>query len=485
MRLSKLKDFLFGKSELGMRGAAVIQFAAKYTNICVQLVLTAVLARLISPAQFGVASIVTVITAFFVTFSDAGIGAAIIQFDDLTERDFGALFCFSSVLGACLAGTFFLASGPVAAFYGDPTLASLCRVASLTLFFATLNMVPNGVMLREKRFRQVGARLICSTVFSGVCAVALALAGAGPLAVVLQATIMAASDLALNLHARPLREVNPHFSRPLGRVFSYSAFQFGFNAINYFNRSLANLVIGRALGTTPLGNYDKAYKLTTYPMTAFSSVVGSVIQPFMARHQDDPDAIFDCFMRVEKVVSLVAAPVATVFFCAPAEVVGLMYGPQWAAAVEPFRFLGVSVYFQMLGNPTGPFFQSLGRTDMLFRQGLVNTCLTVGGLVVGIAMGGLDSVAFWVAAGFCLQIVPIARLLVGRAFGKPMRSLFAFVPELGVAVAAALACRLVAFAIPLSGLVSLFVKCGVIVLVFAAGYAALGQYRHLKALIRK
>lgn len=468
-----------------MRGAAVIQFAAKYTNIGVQLLLTAILARLISPSQFGVASIVTVITAFFVTFSDAGIGVAIIQFDDLTERDFGALFCFSAVLGLFLAGAFFFVSGPVAAFYGEPTLVPLCRVASLTLLFATLNMVPNGLMLRERRFRQVGARLITATAISGVSAVMLALAGAGPLAVVLQATVLAASNVALNLRARPIREVNPHFAAPLRRVFSYSAFQFGFNAINYFNRNLSNLVIGRALGTAPLGNYDKAYKLTTYPMTAFSSVVGSVIQPFMARHQDDPDAFFDCFMRVEKVVSLVAAPVATVFFCAPAELVGIMYGPQWAAAVEPFRFLGVSVYFQMLGNPTGAFFQSLGRTDLLFRQGLVNTCLTVGGLAVGIAMGGLDSVALLVAAGFCLQIIPIAWLLVHVAFDKRLSMLSPFIPEILLMGATGLMMKIIPVPNNMSLVIVLIIKVTIIFCIYMVGYIVLGQKKYLTALIRR
>lgn len=466
-----------------MRGAAAIQFSSKYANIAVQLVLTAVLARLISPAEFGVASIVTVVTAFFTTFSDAGIGVAVIQFDDLTERDFGGLFCFSALLGACLAGLFALVSIPVASFYGDASLGPLCRVASLSLFLSTLNMVPNGLMLRERRFRQVGRRLITATAASGAVAVAAALLGAGSLAVVIQSVTLSGTSLLLNLRARPLREVNRHFVMPLRRVFSYSAYQLGFNVVNYLNRSLSNLLLGKALGTAALGNYDKAYKLTTYPMMAFSSVVGSVVQPFMARHQDDLDAIFSCFIRIEKAVSLVAAPVAALFFCAPDEIVGIMYGPQWSAAVEPFRIMGVSVYFQMLGNPTGAFFQSLGRTDIMFRQGILCTALTVGGLLAGLAVGGLDAVSAGIALGFGLQMLPIMHFLVRRAFGRSLGEMRVLLPEVLIGIVAAAACTAMTAPLLLPPTASLAVKAAILLAIFGSGYAVTGQFAYLRGIV--
>lgn len=89
-------------------------------------------------------------------------------------------------------------------------------------------------------------------------------------------------------------------------------------------------------GTAALGFYDKAYKLTTYPMTAFSSVIGSVIQPFMAEHQDDVDRIYECWMRIEKLLSLVGVAVAVVFSCASAEIIAVFYGPGWEQAAPVF-----------------------------------------------------------------------------------------------------------------------------------------------------
>lgn len=468
---------------VGMRGAAALQFASKYANVAVQLVVTAVLARLISPADFGLLSIVTVFTSFFQLFSDMGIGVAIVQYSDLSEGDYGGLFGFSAVLAAALAALFCTASVPVSKFYGDARLVPLCCAASPALVFSTLNMVPNGLMLKGRRFGAIAVRLVASTALSGVVAVLLALTGAECYALIAQTVLSAFIVLVWNLASRPIRGVSLHFMKPLRRVFSYSAYQFGFSFINYFSRNLDNLVIGRVLGTEPLGYYDKAYKLTTYPMSNVSSVVASVIQPYMAESQDDKGKMLACWFKVTKLLSLVGAAVAAVFVAAAPEVVEVFYGPQWAEAAPLFQALSASVYFQMLGNPSGAFFQSLGRTDLMFRQGLVNTALTVSGLVIGCAIRSLQAVAVCVSAAFCVQMVPIAYYLIVRGMGASPRILAKFLPELLTAAAAVVACLALAPLMPAGALPLLTCKLAVVAAVMVAGYALTGQLRNLRSLI--
>ena len=458
-----------------MRGAAALQFASKYANVAVQLAVTAVLARLISPRDFGLLSIVTVFTSFFQLFSDMGVGAAIVQYRDLTEEDYGGLFGFSAVLAAALAALFCAASVPISWFYGDARLAPLCCAAAPALVFSTLNMVPNGLMLKGRRFGAIAVRLVASTVLSGAVAVLLALAGAGCYALVAQTALSAFTVFAWNLASRPIRGVSLHFMGSLRRVFSYSAYQFGFSFINYFSRNLDNLVIGRVLGTEPLGYYDKAYKLTTYPMSNVSSVVASVIQPYMAELQDDPERMLACWLKVEKLLSLVGAAVAAVFIAAAPEIVEVFYGLQWAPAAPLFQALSASVYFQMLGNPSGAFFQSLGRTDLMFRQGLASTALTVSGLALGCALGSLQAVAVCVSAAFCVQMAPIAYYLLVRGMGASPRVLLRFLPELLIACAAVAACLALSPLMPSGALPSLACKTAVAGAVILAGYGLTGQ----------
>lgn len=468
-----------------MRGAAVLQLGSKYVSMGAQLVITAVLARLIAPEDFGLVAIVTVFTGLFSLLSDMGIGTAIVQYQDLTERDYGGIFGFSIVLAACLTAGFCAISPLVAMFYGDSRLVGLCCAASPTLLFSTLNSVPEGLMLKGKRFDLIAVRLVIATAASGALAIGLALAGWGAVALVLQTAMSSGVVLVWNLVSRPIRHVSLHFMAPLKKIFSYSAYQFGFSLINYFSRNLDNMLVGRFLGSAQLGYYDKAYKLTGYPMSAFSSVIGSVIQPYMAEHQDDPDVIYDCWMKVEKLLSLVGAAVASVFFCASAEIVEVLYGPGWESSIPVFAVLSVSVYFQMMGNPSGAFFQSLGRTDYMFRVGLVNTTITFAGLFAGLAGGSILTVAYGIAAAYCLHMLPLAYFLLYKGFGRGPGCLKVFLPEIILGIASAVLCQIVFHFVELPLVASLVVKCAIVLGVLALGYWKCGQLVHLKRLFKR
>lgn len=473
------------RHEIGMRGAALLQFASKYTNVLAQLFITAVLARLISPEDFGLLSIVVVFSSFFQLFSDMGIGAAIIQYRDLTEEDYGSLFVFSGILAVLLAFLFCLAAFPISLFYGEPRLVSLCCFASPALVFGTLNMVPNGLMLRNKKFKIIAFRLVSSTLISGTIAIVSAYLGAGTYSLIIQTVLSSLIILIWNILANPIREINIHFCRVLKRVFSYSAYQFGFSFINYFSRNLDNLVIGRVLGAESLGYYDKAYKLTTYPMNNLSSVVASVIQPYMAENQNHPERILDCWLKIEKLLSLLGAIVSSIFIVAAPEIVEIVYGSQWAAAVPLFQVLSISIYFQMLGNPSGAFFQSLGRTDLMFKVGLINTCLTLCGLVVGILIGSLQMVAVCVSIAFCLHVVPLAYFLLCKGMKASLAILKKFIPDVSISVISIIICFLFSNIMPHEVLIRFTCKLLLIVMICLIGYKITGQSKVLLSLFKR
>lgn len=472
-------------SSMGMRAAAVFQFGSRYISMGASIVITAVLARLISPTDFGLVAIVTVFTGLFTLVSDMGVGTAIIQYQDLTEEDYGSIFGFSAILALGLTAIFCAVSPLIAMVYNDERLIGLCLAASPTLFFATINMVPNGLMLKDRRFDKVAIRLVVATVFSGTLAIVAAFCGVGAYAIILQTVISSAIVFFWNFFTRPIHHISLHFAAPLRRIFSYSAFQFGFSLINYFSRNLDNMLIGRFLGSAQLGYYDKAYKLTTYPLSAISSVVGGIIQPYMAEHQDEPDVIFNCWMKIEKLLSLIGAVVSAVFFCCSAEIIEVIYGPGWEQSIPVFGVLSISVYFQMMGNTSGAFFQSAGHTDYLFRGGLINTSITFVGLFIGLASGSILGIAYGIAAAYCVHEATLVYYLLYRSFGKTPSCLKAFLPEIVVSIIACGVCFLVFSFIDLALVPSLALKLTIIFGIMALGYWRLGQFKHFKALLKR
>lgn len=480
------RDTIRGGKDISMKAAAVMQFVSKYASMGVQLVVTAVLARLVSPEAYGLMAIVTVFTTFFSMFADMGVGVAIVQFRKLEERDFGSLFAFSMILGVALSAVFCAMSLPISYVYGEDALVGLCAAAAPSLLFSCMNMVPNGLMLRERRFAAIGVRLVVASLVSGVVAIAAAALGMGAYALTLQAVLSSLVVLVWNVIARPIRQVNLRFMGTLRRIFSYSAWQFGFTLLNYFSRNLDNLVIGKVLGSGPLGYYNNAYKLTTYPMTALSGVVASVIQPFMAEHQDDLGRMQYCFWRVEKFLSLVGAPITAVMFCFSEEIVLLFYGDQWLESVPLLRVLSLSVYFQIVGNPSGAFYQSCGRTDYMFRSGLINTLIAIVGFCAGLVVGGLWGATLGVSLGYCLHIVTFCYYLLGKTLRIKLRELKRFLPEMTMAVVACGVCFALSPVLlaDLSIAIEVFVKAVLIALIFIAGYGMSGQFSYLGSLLK-
>lgn len=469
------------KKTRGVKWALVTQFLSKYSSVAVQLVLNALLARLLSPEEFGLLAIINVFTAFFALFADMGVGPAIIQFEDLGDDNFRALFSVSAVLGVVLSVFFCLSALPISWFYGDARLLPLCFAISPSILFNTLNMVPNGVMLRNKMFASVGKRLFVSTLVAGVFATLLAFMGAGAYALAANTVAQAFIILLWNLKATGLWFGRMGILSSLRRVFRYSAFQFGFSFINYFSRNLDNLFIGRFMGVSQLGYYDKAYKLTTYPLTGLSSIVGSVLQPYLARCQTDLSLLYRYWLRTAKLLSLVAVPIAACLFVFSDLIVFIIYGEQWGESAILLRALSVSVYFQIINNPTGSVFQSTGRTDYLFMHSIFSTGITVIGLAVGLYFGSSLSVAIGISVAYVMHTASICYFLIYKTFrGNPFTYLGHFIPEAIVGVVGVMFSLSIGLVSGLSEFSLIALEFVVLTIVLLLGYIATGQINELK-----
>ena len=359
------------------------------------------------------------------------------------------------------------------------------RVAAIDHKVAGLNMVPNGLLLKDQRFISIGIRLFVVTVVGGVIAIVMAFAGWGVYALVWHNIIAGLITFLWNYLSRPIRHLTIHFMASLKKVFSYSVFQFGSSMVNYFSTNLPNLVIGKAFNEVALGFYDKAYRLTTYPLNGVSNVIISVIQPYMAKHQDDLKALFSYWFKIAKALSLIGIPITVIFFCAPEEIVGIMYGDQWGSAVPLLQLLSICIYFQMVNSVSGAFFLSAGKADLLFRSVCMSTILTVCGLVIGIAFGSLEAVALCLSVAFCLHVIPSAYYLLKRTLHEGYRCVVKFLPEIGIGLIAGAACLLLTPFMPDNIILSLLCKMLVVLGVIALGYLATRQYGYIKAILRK
>ncbi len=392
------KQFLSGVAYTAM---------AKYAGMFIQLGITTILSRLLTPAEFGVVAVATVLITFFTTFSDMGLGTAIIQHKDLSGRDLDDLYSFTCWTGLALALLFFGGAEAIARFYDSPVLEPICRVLSLQLLMASANIAPNALIYRDKRFKFLGVRTVVIQIAAGAVAVALALALPARYkiyALTAQPVLSQIAVIAVNLREYPLRLRFSMGGPALRRVFGYSAWQFMFNFINYFSRNLDKLVIGKWLNMAQLGYYEKSYRLMLLPLQNITSVLAPVIHPVFSEMQHDRRAMLDNYMKVVRWLSLVGFPVSVALLYNARELMLIIFGWQWEASVPPFRILSLIVGVQVVLSSSGPIFQAAGDTRSLFVTGLVSALVNIGCLVgTLIAFGTIEAVAWGMAASYTLS----------------------------------------------------------------------------------
>ena len=208
---------------------------AKYSGIVVQLLISAILARLIAPAAFGTIAVAMVILYFLNIFADIGIGTAVVQFKNLSRQHLDSLFSLNIYIGIGLGIILYVLSGFVSSYYGDEVLERICQMMSLVIFFNSLNVVPNALMRKEKRFRIIALYTLFFQLLSGSIAVWGAFHGWGIYALLVSPILTAIGVFSVNYYYYPLRYVIRLNKEAITMVSSYSAFQFAFSFRNYFS----------------------------------------------------------------------------------------------------------------------------------------------------------------------------------------------------------------------------------------------------------
>lgn len=479
------------KKSMSFLRASAIQFASKYLNVALQLVLTAILARLLTPEEYGVMAGITIFTSLFSILADMGFGPAIIQFKQLTNKDYGGIFVFSVGIGVVLSILFAALSYPIAWFFHDGSYVPLCFLTVISVFFNSVNMVPNGLLLKDKKFLSIGVRLIVTTVVGGTVAVILAYHGFGTASLIWNLNIVSILIFLWNFISirKQISFREMHVFKSVRVVLSYSMYQAGFSIINYFSRNADHLIIGRFFGSAPLGLYDKAYKLTSYPIQFVPGILGTVLQPYLSAYQNNKEKLFHYQMLLVRFLALAGSLFMFVCILCGGDIVGIMYGSQWISCVPLFIILSCSIAFQMVMNVTGGILQSAGRTDLLFRQGLWATIIMLGLVFCGALAHDLTVLTICVSVAFFFQMFTVAYYTAVKAFNHSITDfLWPVYRIITISAVVALPLLLVRYGLEWvfpNSFVNLCIYAGIYAMLFVAVFMVTGDLKNLMRTIRR
>jgi O-antigen/teichoic acid export membrane protein len=366
------------------------------SRVAAQALGMVVLARLLSPADFGVVAMASLVTGFAAIFRDFGTTAAVIQRRELPSALLDSLFWLNMGFGTVIAILLALVAPVAAAAMHETKLTQVLWLLAPAFPIVSLGLVHQGLLERASRFRSL-ALIECGAAFAGlVTAVAAAFAGWGVYSLVFQ-TIVTWTVIAAGLWAasawRPAWQCSLALIRELGR---FSGNLVGFNILNYFTRNMDTALIGRFLGATELGYYNVAYRLMIWPLQNISWVAGRALFPALSRLQDDRQRLRQGYVRAAAAVFLISAPLTLGMFVLREPFVLAVMGERWHKVADLLFWLAPVSMVQSVGTTAGWLYLSTGRTDVLFKFALVYGAAVTGAVVVGLQWG-----VEGVAAAYC------------------------------------------------------------------------------------
>jgi O-antigen/teichoic acid export membrane protein len=457
---------------------------AQFFRLGGQLLTTVILARLLPATDFGLIAMAMVVTGFVALFRDLGTSAAVIQRAEPSQALLSSACWLNLVFGFALWMVFASLAPAVATVLAEPRLVNVLQALLVALPITSLGAIPQALLEKASRFRTIALIESASAVIALSGAVWAAWLGWGVFSLVVQALLSALVTTIgcwIRCHWRPSLAWD---GAAVSSLLTFGGNLVGFNVFNYLIRNLDNLLVGRYLGATELGYYSMAYRLMLWPLQNISSVVGRALFPLFSRLQTDRGEFSGVYIQATMAVVFVTAPLMCGFFVLRDPLVTVALGSEWRPVADVLAWLIPVGLLQSIGATVGSLYLATGRTDVMFKWGILAGLLIVPAFVVGLQWGitgvaaayGLASLLlFWPSLAIPYRLV---NLRVGDV-------LYKLAPPLLSAAAMAVVVALVALAWPGGADIQLPRVAGLIVVGVAiyAGLCALFQRRLATALL--
>jgi O-antigen/teichoic acid export membrane protein len=376
------------------------------------------LARLMSPTQFGIAGLALVFAPLAYIFTD--LGAALVQQKEQTEEDRSTAFWTSIVIGLGLTLVGIAAAEPIADFYGEPEVQPLFMVLSLSFAITAASTTQSALLHRAMAFRRIEIANMIAVLAASAVGVGAALLGWGAWAIILQLEANSLLFLILLWRASSWRPRWRFSWASLRGLSSFSTHNLGANLLRYLESNMDNLLIGRFQGPASLGVYSIAYNLMLYPVTRFAAPIHAVLFPLLARMQHDDARARRIWLRVTRLIAVLVAPAMVALIVVAPELIRLLLGSKWDEAAPLVQILALAGLVYAVRVPSTSVLLAKGEARTLFRFSLVSALVLVTGFIVTVSWG-VKAVAMSFSAAFVIM-TPALVHLASRAIGASMRA---------------------------------------------------------------
>lgn len=460
-------DYLLADIKVRTVRGGIITLAGQLLKFIMQLGVTAILARMLTPTDFGLVAMVTAVTGFVALFKDAGLCMATVQQQRITHDQISTVFWINFGLGITLMFVTAAIAPCLAWLYDEPRLTYIALSLAFTFVLSGISAQHQALLQRHMKFKNLAIIDVLSMAVGAVAAVALAETYHTYWALV-ALPIGTATTNALSLWIlSPWRPGPPGSLAGVWEMLGYGGYVSAFNITNYFRRNADNILIGMFHGASALGLYSKAYGLLMLPVSQINAPLTSVAMPALSRLRGDEAEFRSAYKAAIGSLALLTMPMTVFMGISATTIVPLVFGPQWSSAVPIFQVLSIVGLLESLNVATGWIYLSLGNTKRQFYWGLIQSAAFVVAFTIGLNWG-----AFGVALAYAVATILLRPIAIVVCYYRTPIGVLDLLSAIALpSVATLCAAGATVFGSTyLFGQVNLFLKLGMLVIVYGSVY---------------
>lgn len=409
----------------------------KYSTMIISFISGIILARLLTPFDYGCIGMLSIFMVLARTFIDGGFASALIQKKNPSKEDYSTIFFWNLSVSVVMYATLYLTAPAIARFYDIPILSSVLRVQALVLFVNAFTLVQSNQLRKKLNFKLIAIVTVITSLISLTVTILMAYKGFGVWALVSSNLISATIPAVVYWLYVKWRPVMTFSWKSFKELFSFGFYMFLTHLVNDFGSQLQGLLIGKVYNPATMGYYSKAHGTEKLASQSISSVMTQVTYPLYAQVQDDKVALANMIKRLTSTLAFVTFPLMFILLLLAKPIFVLLYSDRWLQSVPYFQVLCVSGLAVCLQAVNLQSISAIGKSGTMFLWTLLKRCVGIGLIVGGLAYWGMKGllIGFVMNSWFAYWV---NILLVSKHIGyKWYRQLLDLFPIMLVAVLAA------------------------------------------------
>ena len=362
-------------------------FAGRSGSQVASLIIGIILARILTPVEFGLIGMAMVFIAVSEIFTNLGLSSALIQRSNPTEEHFSSSFYLNTGAALALTLLFIVLAPVIAGFFNNEEITGLVRVLSLSLLIGSFSVVQEARLRKTMRFDLLAKAKLISSVLSGIVGISMAFLGFGVWSLVTQTLLGRLLTTGYYWFVSTWRPKLLFKINAIKELWSYSFKLFISGIIDTVYNQLDSIIIAKIFSATELGLYSKAKSLNRFVIKYSSESIGSVTFPAMAAIQEDRKRMIELGLKAETLIAFVSFGLLGWLYVAAESLILTLIGPKWQAAIEIFRILCLSGFAYPLSAATLSMLKASGDSGSFLKVEVWKKIVGLAGLSIGFMFG--------------------------------------------------------------------------------------------------